>query len=66
LILADEPCASLDARTASEVLATFLAFCREEEKTLLLVSHDEAALGNADRVFDMAKLNRAEARKAPA
>src|SRR5438105_8510755 len=63
LVLADEPCASLDARTASEVLAIFLAVCREDEKTLLLVSHDEAALGGADRVVDMSQLNRTEARK---
>ncbi len=62
LILADEPCASLDSRTASEVMATFLAVCRQDEKTLLLVSHEEAALAGADRVFDMAELNRAEAR----
>jgi ABC-type lipoprotein export system ATPase subunit len=53
----------LDARTASEVLAIFLAVCREDEKTLLLVSHDEAALGGADRVIDMSELNRTEARK---
>ena len=63
LVLADEPCASLDARTASGVLAIFLAVCREDEKTLLLVSHDEAALGGADRVVDMSQLNRTEARK---
>jgi putative ABC transport system ATP-binding protein len=62
LILADEPCASLDVRTASTVLTIFLAVCKQEEKTLLLVSHDEAALGGADRVFDMAELNRAEPR----
>jgi ABC-type lipoprotein export system ATPase subunit len=64
LILADEPCASLDARTASEVLATFLAVCRQDGNTLLLVSHEEDALGAADRVLDMAELNRSEARKA--
>src|SRR5438552_5666616 len=63
LILANEPCASLDVRTAGEVMATFLAVCRQEEKTLLLVSHDEAALGVADQVFDMAGINRAEARQ---
>jgi ABC-type lipoprotein export system ATPase subunit len=62
-ILADEPCASLDVRTAGEVLAIFLDVCRQDEKTLLLVSHDEAALGGADRVIDMAELNRTEARK---
>jgi ABC-type lipoprotein export system ATPase subunit len=66
LILADEPCASLDVRTASEVLAIFLAVCRQDQKTLLLVSHDEAALGGADRVIDMAELNRTEARKGSA
>jgi putative ABC transport system ATP-binding protein len=66
LILADEPCASLDARTASEVLAIFLTVCRQDDKTLLLVSHEEAALGEADRVIDMAELNRAEARRGSA
>jgi len=66
LILADEPCASLDARTASEVLAMFLAVCRQDDKTLLIVSHDEAALEGADRVFDMTELNRAEAGRSAA
>ena len=61
LVLADEPCASLDARTANEVLAIFLTVCRQEKKTLLLVSHDEAALFGADRVIDMTELNRTEA-----
>src|SRR6266550_8028592 len=49
IILADEPCASLDAATAGEVLAAFLAVCRQDGKTLLLVSHEEAALGDADQ-----------------
>jgi ABC-type lipoprotein export system ATPase subunit len=66
LVLADEPCASLDARTAGEVMAIFLMVCRQDKKTLLLVSHDEAALGGADRVIDMAELNRTEARKGSA
>jgi ABC-type lipoprotein export system ATPase subunit len=66
LILADEPCASLDVRTASEVLAIFLAVCRQDQKTLLLASHDEAALRGADRVIDMAELNRTEARRGAA
>jgi len=66
LVLADEPCASLDARTAGEVLAIFLAVCRQDQKTLLLVSHDEAAFGAADRVIDMAELNRTEAGKGTA
>jgi len=66
LILADEPCASLDVHTAWQVLQTFLAVCRQEGKTLLLVSHDDAALRGADQVVDMVDLNRAEARKGAA
>lgn len=59
VILADEPCASLDANTAREVLAAFLSVCREERKTLFIVSHDTIVLGAADQVFDMAEINRA-------
>ena len=65
-MLADEPCASLDAKTADEVLAIFLAACRQDKKTLLVVSHDEAALAGADRVIDMAELNRTAASRASA
>ena len=57
LILADEPCASLDAATAREVLAVLLAVCREAAKTLLVVSHDEAVLGAGDRLLDMETIN---------
>jgi putative ABC transport system ATP-binding protein len=63
LVLADEPCASLDARTASEVLEMFLGVCRQDRKTLLLVSHDAAGFGEAARVIEMAQLNRTEARR---
>src|SRR5262249_30987912 len=63
LVLADEPCASLDATTASEVLEMFLGVCRQDRKTLLLVSHDAAGFGEAARVIEMAQLNRTEARR---
>ncbi|HEY7496785.1 MAG TPA: ABC transporter ATP-binding protein [Candidatus Tectomicrobia bacterium] len=59
LILADEPCASLDAHTAQEVLDAFLTVCREEGKTLLMVSHNEAVLGVAEQVLDITVINRA-------
>jgi ABC-type lipoprotein export system ATPase subunit len=62
LILADEPCASLDANTAREVLGTFLSVCREEEKTLLVVSHDDVVLSAGDRLLDMAEVNGAGGR----
>ncbi len=64
LVLADEPCASLDATTAADVLAAFVAVCRDARKTLLMVSHDAAALGAADAVLDIAALNRAAAPEA--
>jgi ABC-type lipoprotein export system ATPase subunit len=58
LILADEPCASLDPHTARTVLGEFLSICREEQKTLLVVSHDETVLGGAGQILEMAALNR--------
>ena len=58
LILADEPCASLDVHTARTVLEEFLAVCREGRKTLLMVSHEALALSAADHVVDIAKINR--------
>jgi ABC-type lipoprotein export system ATPase subunit len=61
VILADEPCASLDPHTARVVLAELLSICRRERKTVLIVSHDERALQGADRVLDMAVINRAAA-----
>jgi ABC-type lipoprotein export system ATPase subunit len=61
LIQADEPCASLDANTAREVLGAFLGVCREAGKTLLVVSHDDAVLNTGDRLLDMAEVNGAGA-----
>jgi ABC-type lipoprotein export system ATPase subunit len=61
VILADEPCASLDPHTARLVLTELLTICREAQKTLLLVSHDEVALGGADRILDMTEINRSAA-----
>jgi putative ABC transport system ATP-binding protein len=61
IILADEPCASLDPHTARLVLGEFLSICRQERKTMLVVSHDEWALQGADHVLDMTMINRAAA-----
>ena len=58
LILADEPCASLDASTAREVLAEFLTVCREAGTTLLVVSHEAAVLAAGDQVVDITRINR--------
>jgi ABC-type lipoprotein export system ATPase subunit len=62
IVLADEPCASLDAHTAREVLTELVAVCRDAAKTVLVASHDEAVLTAADRVVDMAEINRVDVR----
>ena len=61
IVLADEPCASLDALTAREVLTELVAVCRDGAKTVLVASHDEGVLAAADRVVDMTAINRADA-----
>ena len=60
LILADEPCASLDASTAREVLDELLSVCREAGTTLLVVSHESSVLAAGDQVIDITAINRAE------
>src|SRR2546428_236877 len=62
LILADEPCASLDASTAREVLVELLSVCREAGTTLLVVSHESAVLAAGDQVIDITTINRPEYR----
>jgi ABC-type lipoprotein export system ATPase subunit len=62
LILADEPCASLDASTAREVLDELLSVCREAGATLLVVSHEAAVLAAGDHVVDITTINRPEYR----
>lgn len=58
LLLADEPCASLDATTAQVVLQTLHGLCRERRTTVLIVAHDTAALEGADQVLEMRQINR--------
>jgi ABC-type lipoprotein export system ATPase subunit len=59
VLLADEPCASLDAATAHVVLMTLHSLCRESQKTVLIVAHDTATMEGADQVLDMREINRA-------
>jgi len=59
VLLADEPCASLDAATAQVVLLALHNICRERATTVLIVAHDTAALAGADQVLDMREINRA-------
>ena len=62
VLLADEPCASLDAATAQVVLMALHNICRERATTVLVVAHDTAALTGADQILDMREINRATGR----
>ena len=62
VLLADEPCASLDAATAHVVLVALHSLCRESHKTVLIVAHDTAVLEGADQVLEMRDINRATGR----
>jgi putative ABC transport system ATP-binding protein len=51
LVLADEPTGNLDSRAGEEVLRLLRRACDERGQTLVLVSHDPAAVRYADRVL---------------
>jgi putative ABC transport system ATP-binding protein len=51
LILADEPTGNLDPRTAALVMELLQAQTREQGAALVLVTHSQAAAGQADRLL---------------
>lgn len=56
IVVADEPTGSLDPRTASDVMDLFLTLCREENATVLLVTHDRAIADRLPDRFDCSQL----------
>lgn len=55
LLVADEPCASLDPAAGEEVMALLFALAREEGVTVLFTTHDlRHALTHGDRVLGLA------------
>src|SRR5438128_1401413 len=50
LLLADEPTGNLDSATGVQIIELLLALNRRRGSTLVLVTHDEALAGQADRV----------------
>jgi ABC-type lipoprotein export system ATPase subunit len=53
LLIGDEPTGNLDSGTAQEVLAMFTALCRDDQVTLVLVTHDPVVARAADRVIEI-------------
>ena len=51
LILADEPTGNLDEDKAQEVFNLFMQIAREENRSILVVSHNQALLESLDKVY---------------
>jgi predicted ABC-type transport system involved in lysophospholipase L1 biosynthesis ATPase subunit len=52
-VLADEPTGNLDEQTARELLPVLLSLTRARGATLVMVTHDSALAGSADRVLEL-------------
>lgn len=53
VILADEPTGSLDAANKDRVMEILLQLCKEQNKTLIIVTHDPSVASQCDRVVEM-------------
>ncbi len=55
ILLCDEPTGDLDRHSADQVLDLLERLCREHGKTILMVTHDEAAAARAGRIVRLDK-----------
>lgn len=53
IILADEPTGSLDATNKENVMDILLKLCKEQNKMLIIVTHDLSVARQCDRVIQM-------------
>jgi putative ABC transport system ATP-binding protein len=53
LILADEPTGNLDTKTGEIVLATFEKLNREQNRTIVLITHEREVAAHADRIISI-------------
>ncbi len=51
LIFADEPTGNLDGKTATEVMDIFYEYIKEQESSMVLVTHDEELAFTCDHVY---------------
>lgn len=55
VLVADEPTGNLDAESEQEIMALLKQLNKQLEKTILMVTHDEAAAKFADRIIRLEK-----------
>jgi putative ABC transport system ATP-binding protein len=53
LILADEPTGNLDQETGATIIELLFALQREQETTLLLITHDREVAARCDRIVEV-------------
>lgn len=53
ILFADEPTGNLDTKTSFEVMELISHVAKEENVTVIMVTHDEEMTGYADRMFHM-------------
>ena len=58
ILLADEPTANVDPFSAESVLSLIRTTCREEQVSLLMVTHDMEIASKFDRIEKLDELNR--------
>jgi putative ABC transport system ATP-binding protein len=52
ILLADEPTGNLDPKTSDQILELMLSSARENDTTVMMVTHDHSLLNRFDRVID--------------
>ena len=53
VIFADEPTGNLDTKTTAQIMEMVLAFARENQQTIVLVTHDPEMASYADRILTL-------------
>lgn len=53
IVFADEPTGNLDKASSEEVVDLFMTLCKEENRTVIVVTHDMSIAERADRVLKM-------------
>ncbi len=53
IIFADEPTGNLDKKTAGEVMQLFFEYCKEKERGMILVTHDENLAHKCQKVYKL-------------